>query len=369
MDEVLHIDTASHSYPIFVQQGAIAQAEKLAKPYIKGSKVIIVTDEQVHKHYGDALLNALSELNKDTHVIILPAGEATKSFSHFETLCDDLLSYHPDRQTTLIALGGGVIGDITGFAASVLLRGVPFIQVPTTLLAQVDSSVGGKTGINTHYGKNLIGSFYQPQAVITDTDTLDSLPKRELLAGYAEIIKYGLLGNETFYQELLESGHLLLQGDHESRIRIIQTCCEMKAAIVSADEREKGKRALLNLGHTFGHAIEREAGYNGSVLHGEAVALGCLMAMELSVRLGHSVTRAMMHTLTSHYNAVGLPCRLSDLQHRKPWDAETLMYHTYQDKKSSHSRLNFVVLNQIGQATMAYNVDADMVEAVFEEFI
>ncbi len=367
MSTVLTIDTGKDTYPIVIEEGLVSQMAEALEPYIDGHQALIVTDTNVSRHYVTPVVEALDRLGKQYQVFTLPAGEATKSFVQFERLCEEMLATQLDRQTTVIALGGGVIGDITGFAASVLLRGVPYIQIPTTLLAQVDSSVGGKTAINTSAGKNLVGSFYQPNAVLIDVATLTTLPRRELLAGYAEVLKYGLLGDRKFYEQLLREGENALSGDTERLRAIIRHCCSMKAAIVSEDEKEKGQRALLNLGHTFGHAIEKMAGYDGRVLHGEAVAIGCLMAMSLSRHYG-KVTPDEIERLKRHYHEVGLPVCLKDLDAAQAWDAATLTGYCYQDKKASGGKTTFIVLDAIGQARIERNVMDDHIEMIFEEY-
>ncbi len=361
----LTIRTATHSYPILFEEAGIQRLDAIIAPYCRGHKLVIVTDDQVASRYLEPARSACARLGKQVHVVTVPEGEASKSFPVFQSLCEEILSFQPDRHTTLVALGGGVIGDLTGFAASVTLRGLPFIQIPTTLLAQVDSSVGGKTAINCKAGKNLIGSFYPPMAVVMDITTLETLPKREMLAGYGEVLKYGLLGDTAFYERMLAEGERMLSGDHQVRKEVIAKCCAMKATIVEEDEKEQGRRALLNLGHTFGHAIEKAAGYDGSVLHGEAVALGCLMAMTLSAPL---IEERDVERLRTHYRRVGLPCRLKDLSEEVTWDAGELTDYCYQDKKADSGALTFVTLRAIGDAIVDKQVDAGRIEAIFREY-
>lgn len=361
------INTPSNQYPIYFGQDFLVDLQHYIQPYVKGHKVFIVTDKNVADIYLDRVEKACTSLGVKVVSFILDAGEGTKGFAVFERIITDMLKAQPDRNTTLIALGGGVVGDLTGFLASVLLRGVPFIQIPTTLLAQVDSSVGGKTAINCKAGKNLIGSFYQPTAVFMDLATLATLPKRELLAGYAEIIKYGLLGDVDFYKTLLKCGDRVIDGDVGLQQMLTKFCCSMKAKIVSADEKEQGQRALLNLGHTFGHAIEKQAQYDGTVLHGEAVALGCLMAMSLAVKQGH-VRKNELVALILHYKQVGLPTTLADLQGEHEWDAATLTKHCYQDKKAESGTLTFVTLDAVGKAVVSRNINADDITPIFAEY-
>jgi len=282
----LPVDLGSRSYDITVGQTVLETIGTALPKLSKTKRYIIVSDDTVAPLYLEKLQTILSQAALSHEAIVLPAGEATKKIAAFEALCEDILALGIERSTVLIALGGGVIGDLTGFVASVLLRGLDFIQVPTTLLSQVDSSVGGKTGINAKAGKNLIGAFHQPLAVFIDTTTLDTLPKRELLAGYAEVVKYGLLGDADFYQWLEDNGADLLAGDEEKRTHAILTSCQAKANVVAQDEKEGGVRALLNLGHTFGHALEKECAYDGSLLHGEAVAIGMVMAFEFCAAQG-----------------------------------------------------------------------------------
>ena len=366
MDDTLTIRTLTHSYPILFAEAGLQRLGMFIAPYCRGHKTVIITDRQVAGLYLNTVRQAFERLDKQVYVVTVEAGEGSKSFLTFQQVCEEILSFQPDRYTTLIALGGGVVGDLTGFVASVLLRGLPFIQIPTTLLAQVDSSVGGKTAINCAAGKNLIGSFYPPVAVVMDITTLDTLPKREMLAGYAEVLKYGLLGDAVFYERLLAcSSQMLEEGDRAVQREVIKTCCAMKAAIVVEDEKEQGRRALLNLGHTFGHAIEKAAEYDGRVLHGEAVALGCLMAMTLSAPF---IPSYEVERLRNHYRSVGLPCWLQDLNDSIEWDARKLTEYCYHDKKASGGQLTFVTLRAIGDAVMDKQVNPARIEAIFREY-
>jgi 3-dehydroquinate synthase len=356
MSEVRHITVAlgERSYAIHVGGGLLAQAGPLMAPVMPGRRAIIVTDTNVAPHYLPTLERSLSDAGIRTDALTVPAGEASKGFSTFQWLMDELLARQPDRKTTLIALGGGVVGDLTGFAASVLLRGVPFIQVPTSLLAQVDSSVGGKTAINAARGKNLIGSFYQPQLVLADLDTLATLPLRELRAGYAEIIKYGLIMDAGFYGECLTQGANVIGGDRTAQQHAVLASCAHKAAIVKADEREADMRALLNFGHTFAHALEAETGFGDKLLHGEAVGIGMVMACRLSARMG-LLPETVEHELTGHFRTLGMLATPRDLDH--PWDAAMICRHFAEDKKAEDGTLTFVVLNQLGRAVVAKKVD------------
>ncbi|MBT4701835.1 MAG: 3-dehydroquinate synthase, partial [Rhodospirillaceae bacterium] len=282
----LNVDLADRSYDIFIGEDLLDRAGDFMAPLLSLKNAVIITDSNVGPLYLTRLQASLDAVGISHSAIVLPAGEATKSFAHLEQLTSQLLSTPVERKTMLIALGGGVIGDITGFAAAITLRGMDFVQIPTTLLSQVDSSVGGKTGINTPQGKNLVGAFHQPRLVLADISTLTSLPRREFLAGYAEVAKYGLLGNFEFFSWLEENGGKVCDGDPDSIRHAVLTSCQDKARVVAEDEREFGRRALLNLGHTFGHSLEAQIGYGGELLHGEAVAIGMDMAFELSVRMG-----------------------------------------------------------------------------------
>ena len=282
----LRVELGSRSYDIVAGSGLLAEAGYLMQRVLRQKRVVVVTDTNVAKRHLKTLVAGLTKAEIASEILILPPGEPTKDFAHFEKLCEDILALGIERSTALVALGGGVIGDLAGFAAATLLRGLDYVQVPTTLLAQVDSSVGGKTAIDTKAGKNLVGVFYQPVLVIADIDTLATLPQRELLAGYAEVVKYGLIRDRGFYDWLEQNGAALLKGDAELRRQAVLKSCRAKAEMVAADERDAGERALLNFGHTFGHALEAEAGFGEVLLHGEAVALGMLMAFDLSARLG-----------------------------------------------------------------------------------
>ncbi|UYN94164.1 MAG: 3-dehydroquinate synthase [Enhydrobacter sp.] len=355
----VRVDLAGRSYDIVIGPGLVDRMGHLARPVLGSRKVIVVTDDIVAPHYAERVEASFRAASIESTTLIVPAGETSKQFGAFDKLMNDLLDRHPDRRTTLVALGGGVVGDLTGFAASVLLRGVDFIQVPTTLLAQVDSSVGGKTGINTRHGKNLIGSFYQPRLVIADTEVLNSLPPRELLAGYAEVAKYGLIDDPDFFRWCEANGQALLAGDADKRSYAIERSCLAKARIVAADERETTDlRALLNLGHTFGHALEAETGFGPDLLHGEAVGVGMALAFDLSVRLG-LCSAADAARVRCHLAQVGLPVRLRTIggDNRRTWNAARLIEHMRGDKKAEAGRLTFVLARGIGTAFVSRDVD------------
>ena len=339
----INVDLAGRSYPIYIGSNLLNRSDILDH-HVCGPQVMIVTNEIVAPLYLNMMLPALTRF--DVHTTVLPDGERYKDLRTLNSIFDALLKVPCDRQTTIIALGGGVIGDVAGFAAACYQRGVPLLQVPTTLLAQVDSSVGGKTAVNHALGKNMIGAFYQPVAVIADTDTLGSLPQRELRSGLAEVIKYGLIEDYEFLAWLEEHIGHLLQLDPDSLAHAIERSCRNKARVVAADERETGERALLNLGHTFGHAIETHTGY-GSWLHGEAVAVGMVMAMDLSVRMGNIETSDLVRVIDLLKQA-GLPVRPP-----AGMTPEMFLTHMAVDKKVEKGRVRLVLLNALGDAYLS----------------
>ena len=363
-DHRLQVALGERGYDIVIGSGLLARAGEFIAPIAKNA--IVVTDANVMAHYGKALEASLKAAGVRSTGIVVPAGEGSKSFTSFETLMDKILTLKPDRKTALIALGGGVVGDLTGFAASTLLRGVPFIQIPTSLLAQVDSSVGGKTAINTKAGKNLVGSFYQPKLVLADLDTLKTLPPREMRAGYAEIIKYGLIADAEFYQWCLSHAEKLLAGDLVTLQQAVMKSCSMKASIVEADEREADTRALLNFGHTFAHALEAETGFSDKLLHGEAVAIGMVMACRLSASMG-LIGREAEEELAAHFKALGMKSQPTDVAN--DWHAKKVASHFASDKKAEGGKLTFVVLKNIGSAAVAKDVDSTLAHDVVESYL
>lgn len=366
--DLVRLDLGERSYDIHVGAGLLGQAGALALPVLRRKRVFIVTDANVAPLHLAALQQSLSAagIAHDSHV--LPAGEHTKSVSHLDELLNVLLDARCERSTTLVALGGGVIGDLVGFAAAILLRGVDFIQVPTTLLSQVDSSVGGKTGINTRQGKNLVGAFHQPRLVLADTGTLATLPRREVLAGYAEVAKYGLIDDDAFWTWLEANGRDVV-ALHDAPLRhAVVTSCQAKARVVGADERESGHRALLNLGHTFGHALEAETHYGPELLHGEAVAVGMVLAFDASVRLG-LCPAADAERVRRHLSAVGLPTRIRDIPAAIAWDPARLIGHMGGDKKVDDGRIMFVMARGIGRSFLTKEVPVAVLEAVLAESI
>ena len=350
------------SYDILVGEGLLADAGPLIAAVLRQKRVFIVTDETVAGLHLATLERSCDSAGITHEALVLPPGEQTKTFAQLDGLVDRLLAAKIERNGMLVALGGGVIGDLTGFAAAITLRGLDFVQIPTTLLAQVDSSVGGKTGINTRHGKNLAGSFHQPRLVLADTEVLSTLPRRELQAGYAEVVKYGLIDDPAFFAWLERHGTTVIEGDLAARKHAVMTSCAAKAAIVATDEREAGARALLNLGHTFGHALEAETGYSGELLHGEAIAIGLIMAFDLSARL-RLCPAADAARLRRHLGAVGLPTGLEALAGRA-WSVERLLDHMSRDKKVRGGRITFVLARGIGRAFLADDVDLADVEAL-----
>ena len=367
----IRVELAGRSYDIAIGPGLIDQAGALSRPLLAAPKVTIVSDETVAPLYGARLAASFDKAGIKASAVTVPAGESSKEFSAFGKLMNDLLDTRPDRRTTLVALGGGVVGDLTGFAASVLLRGVDFIQVPTTLLAQVDSSVGGKTGINTRHGKNLVGTFYQPRLVLADTDVLDTLPRRELLAGYAEVAKYGLIDDPAFFAWCEANGAAVLSGDAAKRTYAIEQSCLAKARIVAADERETTDlRALLNLGHTFGHALEAETGFGSDLLHGESVGTGMALAFDLSARLG-LCPAADAERVRRHLGSVGLPMRLRAIggDNRRNWDSCRLIDHMRGDKKAADGKLTFILVHGIGKAFVSREVDEKVLRGLLDDAV
>ncbi len=352
--EILKLDLGSRSYDIVVGENLLDQAGDYLAPLMTGKRAIIVSDDTVAPLYLDQVIAALENSAIGVTSVVVPSGEASKDFDHLRDLTDHLFEASVDRSTLLVALGGGVIGDLAGFAAAITMRGLEFIQIPTTLLAQVDSSVGGKTGINSAFGKNLIGAFHQPRLVLADLGTLDTLPRRQLLSGYAEVVKYGLINDTAFFDWLESNGSALLDGDKAAQRHAVLTSCTAKAAIVAEDEHEHGRRALLNLGHTFGHALEAETGYGDRLLHGEAVAIGMVMAFEFSARLG-LCPEAHSQRLIDHLQKVGLPTDLTGLK-TPSWTAERLIGYMGLDKKTEDGALVFILARGIGEAFVSRDV-------------
>jgi shikimate kinase/3-dehydroquinate synthase len=352
----LAVMLSSTSYDVVIGEDLLARAGALLAPRLEQKRAVVVTDETVARLHLPTLLRGLAETAVSTSQIVVPSGEASKNLTTWQSVVDQLLEARVERRTTVIALGGGVVGDLAGFAAATTLRGLPFVQIPTTLLSQVDSSVGGKTGVNTQRGKNLVGAFYQPRMVLADTTTLGTLPPRELRAGYAEIAKAGLIGDAAFFAWCEANGAAVVGGNGEAQAEAIKRACAFKAAVVGDDEREEKPndgRALLNLGHTFGHALEAEYGYTGGLLHGEGVAVGLGLAFRLSARLGHC-SASDADRVVSHVAAMGMPAELRMLNRR--FSAATLIGHMGRDKKVRDGALKFVLARGIGQTFTASDV-------------
>ena len=363
--QTVHVPLGERAYDILIGPGLIARAGAEIASRLKGRKAAIVTDEHVAPLYLEALVASLDAAGIASAQVVLPAGEKTKSFEHLMTACDKVLEARVERNDYVIALGGGVIGDLSGFAAGIVRRGVRFVQVPTSLLAQVDSSVGGKTGINSRHGKNLIGVFHQPDLVLADTDVLNTLSEREFRAGYAEVAKYGLIDKPDFFAWLEANWKAVFTGG-SARIEAIATSCQAKADVVVADERENGQRALLNLGHTFGHALEAATAYDSRrLVHGEGVSIGMVLAHEFSARM-NLASPDDARRVEKHLKEVGLPTRMADIPGELP-PAETLMDAIAQDKKVKSGKLTFILTRGIGQSFVADDVPASEVISFLRE--
>jgi len=355
----------ARAYDIVIGRGGLASLGRRVAALKPGAKAAIVTDTTVEKLLLGATQSALTAAGVAATHVSVPPGEGSKSIAMFERVCDALIAARVERGDMVIALGGGVVGDLAGFCAAAVRRGLDYVQVPTTLLAQVDSSVGGKTAINSRHGKNLIGAFHQPILVVADTALLDTLPAREFRAGYAEVAKYGLLGDAGFFAWLEANADDVFKGAAGAREHAIATSCRMKAEIVARDERETGDRALLNLGHTFGHAFEAAAGFSDRLLHGEAIALGMTLAFEFSARLGLAPP-AEAERVKRHLGKVGLPTHISDVPGGVP-AADGLMDLMAQDKKVKRGQLAFILVRAVGQAFVAADVDAAEVRGFLQD--
>ena len=367
----VNVGLGTRAYDIVIGRGLVKTLGSRVAALRPGAKVAILTDETVARHHLAAVETALKTAGVGSARVIVPPGEGTKSFSVLERVCDAVIAARIERGDLLVALGGGVVGDLAGFTAAVVRRGIDFVQVPTTLLAQVDSSVGGKTGINTGRGKNLVGAFHQPILVIADTALLDTLPEREFRAGYAEVVKYGLLGDREFFEWLEANWQDVFKGGPARgnaaapREYAVRKSVEAKAEIVRRDERETGDRMLLNLGHTFGHAFEAAAGFSDRLLHGEAIGLGMALAFEFSARRG-LIPEADADRAIRHLAAVGLPTQIEDVPGEKP-GLDTLMDLIAQDKKVKRGALTFILVRSIGASFVARDVDATDVRAFLAE--
>lgn len=365
MQQTVHVNLGDRSYDVLIGPGLLQAAGAHIAPHLHRPRVAVLTDDTVAGLHLDTLRAGLAEAGIAMTALALPAGEATKGWPQFTRAVEWLLEQKIERSDVVLAFGGGVIGDLAGFAAAVLRRGVRFIQLPTSLLAQVDSSVGGKTGINAPQGKNLIGAFHQPSLVLADTEVLGTLTPRDFLAGYGEVVKYGLLGDAGFFEWLEGQGPALAAGDMAARVQAVTRSVQMKADIVARDETEQGDRALLNLGHTFCHALEAATGYSDRLLHGEGVAIGCALAFELSARLGLCAQEDPSR-VRAHLRAMGMKTDLADIPGDLP-DAQGLLDLMAQDKKVVDGQLRFILARGIGQAFVTSDVPRDRVAGVLED--
>ena len=366
VERSVDIDLGERSYTINIGRNLLSRAHEFVPWDLKGRSVFILTDENVSNPHAGQVYECIKSCQpQSVQLLALPSGEKTKAFSELERVVSWIIDHGVERGSVIFAVGGGVIGDLTGFAASIVMRGIGFVQVPTTLLAQVDSSVGGKTAVNVPQGKNLVGSFYQPISVICDIDTLKTLPRREILAGYAEIVKYGLINDPEFFIWLEKEGEAVCNIEPEAVAKAIEVSCKKKSEIVSADEFEKGSRALLNLGHTFGHALEAAAGYDGRLLHGEAVAIGMVMAFHLSCRMG-ICDQSEVERVEAHLASIGLPTKANMIFPPLDCDAKELFSYMKRDKKVSMGEITFIITEAIGKARISKEVDHKDVMAVLE---
>ncbi len=365
MIERVHVDLPGRAYDVLIGAELLAEAGSRIAPLLRRPRVAVISDETVAGLHLDSLRAGLASSGIEMSVLSLPPGEATKCWTELQRCVEWLLDQQVERGDVVVAFGGGVIGDLVGFAAAVLRRGVRFVQIPTSLLAQVDSSVGGKTGINTRHGKNLVGAFHQPSLVLADTAVLGTLTPRDFLAGYGEVMKYGLLGDAAFFDWLEEHGQALAAGDLAARIEAVRRSVQMKADIVMRDETEQGDRALLNLGHTFCHALEAATGYSDRLLHGEGVAIGCALAFELSARIG-LCPQEDPSRVRAHLRDMGTKVDLRDIAGDLP-DAETLLALMGQDKKVVEGQLRFILARGIGKAFVTGDVaKADVLHVLRE---
>lgn len=365
MERIVHVPLGERAYDVVIGPGLLMEAGKRIKPLLKRLRVAVLTDETVAGLHLDTLRAGFALEGIEMDALALPPGESTKGWPQFTRAVEWLLDKRVERSDVVVAFGGGVVGDLAGFAAAVLRRGVRFVQIPTSLLAQVDSSVGGKTGINAPQGKNLIGAFHQPTLVLADTEVLGTLTARDFLAGYGEVVKYGLLGDAAFFDWLEEQGPTLSAGDMAARVEAVARSVQMKADIVARDETEQGDRALLNLGHTFCHAFEAATGYSDRLLHGEGVAIGCALAFELSSRLG-LCSQEDPSRVRAHLKAMGMKADLADIPGDLP-DAEALLDLMAQDKKVVDGQLRFILARGIGAAFVTSDVPRDAVLNVLKD--
>ncbi|NRB36489.1 MAG: 3-dehydroquinate synthase [Rhodobacteraceae bacterium] len=365
MQQTVTVPLGARSYEVRIGPGLLARAGEEIAPLLTQKRVSVVADVHVAKLHIEALQQGLAAAGIEMSAYVLPRGESTKSWDHLTEVVEWLLDQKVERNGIVVAFGGGVIGDLVGFAAAILRRGVRFVQIPTSLLAQVDSSVGGKTGINTRHGKNLVGAFHQPSLVLADTDVLGTLTERDFLAGYGEVVKYGLLGSAAFFDWLETNAPAMAAGDTALRVEAVRQSVQMKADIVARDETEQGDRALLNLGHTFCHALEAATGYSDRLLHGEGVAIGCALAFELSSRMGLCPQEAPSR-VRQHLRDMGMKTDLADIPGDLP-SAKALLDLMGQDKKVVDGKLRFILARGIGEAFVTSDVPGDLVLGVLED--
>jgi 3-dehydroquinate synthase len=367
MSTSIRIDLGERSYEIKIGPGLISDVSAFKSLGVSKRSVYIITDENVSADYSAKLENTfISAGSGPVHILELPPGEHTKSFSYLEKILNWLLEHKADRKSLVVALGGGVIGDIAGLAASLLMRGVSYVQVPTTLLAQIDSSIGGKTAIDTKYGKNLVGAFYQPSAVFADVNVLAGLPARQLCAGYAEGVKHAVIKDRKFFKWLQKNYINVLSLNPEAMAYFVEHNCQIKADVVQDDEKEKKGRALLNFGHTFGHALEVACGYDVSLLHGEAISIGMVLAFELSRNKGYC-PEDDVDMLTEHLKTVGLPVSIRDIDPPIATSADSLLNFMKGDKKTLSGNIQFILTRGIGKAFITSDVENDLVKRVIKE--
>ena len=363
--KTIKVKASTGSYNILIGENILDQLILYLEQFNKLNSVSIISEERVSEYHLDKLISILNENNIPTNVLVVKAGERSKSWSNIRKVTEWLIVQKVERSDFVIGLGGGVIGDLVGFAASIVRRGVNMIHVPTSLLAQVDSAIGGKTSINSKYGKNLIGTFYQPSLVLSDVSFLRTLKRRDFLSGYGEVIKYSLIRDKRFFSWLENQEFSSLRYDSEKLLHMVATSSKIKSTIVEKDEKEKGLRALLNFGHTFGHALEAITGYSNRLLHGEGVVMGSCLALRLSKRLG-IISDAQISQIEHHFISLGFKTKISEIPGDEI-DKDLLMDLMYQDKKVTFNQLNFVLLRKIGEAVVVNNVDPEIVKGVIQE--
>ena len=363
----LNISTLNKSYPIIIGSNIFKNFEKNIAPYINNNRIFILTDKNINKIFKKDLVKIKKDKKLSIEIIIIGTGEKQKDIKNINSICNTLLKKNISRDDTIIALGGGVVGDITGFVSSIILRGVNYIQIPTTLLSQVDSSVGGKTGINSEYGKNLIGSFYQPSLVLIDINFLTKLNNREMKAGYAEIIKYSLIFDIEFFNWLIINGKRVMDKNKEALTHAIFQSCQCKSKIVSLDEKEKNIRALLNFGHTFGHVIEQTNSYKTNINHGEAVAMGMIMASKLSSAM-NLISINELNKIINHFKLLNLPTQIPRTL-RKNLSIKRFIDVMNKDKKTKNNKINLILLKKIGKAYQTNKFDSHLLKIIIKDSI